>query len=64
LACGQELARNGCKAEKYSSVDRKIQQDFAAIRVKSEVSSRSITVDFRGKGFYFSYTCGKVSEIS
>ena len=33
-----------------------VQQDFTGILVKSEMNGYSITVDFKGKGFYSSCT--------
>jgi hypothetical protein len=51
------LAENGRKAEKYPSVDGRIQQDFAATRARNEPNGYSITVGFTEKGFYLLYLC-------
>jgi hypothetical protein len=50
------LAVKGRKTGKYSSKGRRFRQAFVAIRTQRKSGGCSITVDFKEKGFYSSYT--------
>jgi hypothetical protein len=47
---------NGFKAGKYSNEGDRIEKVFALISAKSEANGCLVTVDFREKGFYSSFT--------